>query len=240
MRKYGWHREAPSNAYLLLPKAGDVVLPAQFSLRSKCAPVYDQGDLGSCTANSIAGVLEMKHGVGVTPSRLMIYWNERWLDGHRNVYADTGSTITQSVNAIVHWGWAPETEWPYNIRLFMQRPPISCYTNARPHKITQYAAVQQDANSIKQEVLAGDPVLFGFDVFQQFEDVGSDGVIAMPSGQSIGGHAIHIVGWDDAKQMFEVRNSWGASWGDAGYGWMPYAYMLSENASDFRVVRVAP
>jgi C1A family cysteine protease len=56
----------------------------------------------------------------------------------------------------------------------------------------------------------------------------------------VGGHAVLAMGYDDAKRVFLVRNSWGPAWGDGGYFYMPYAYLLDDNLSDdFWTVRLA-
>ena len=56
---------------------------------------------------------------------------------------------------------------------------------------------------------------------------------------AVGGHAVMAVGYDDAKQWFIVRNSWGGGWGIKGYFTLPYAYLTDENlASDFWTIRV--
>jgi hypothetical protein len=212
--------------------------PARFSLRSKFPAPYNQGPLGSCVYNAMAGLLEYKHGVGTTPSRLFGYWNARYLDG--TWQKDAGTSIRQGVKATVNWGWCPESEWPYDVARFAVQPSADCYSHARPHCITQYARISQGHAYIKGALLADDPVAFGFQVWEQYQKVGADGKVAMPAGKHLGGHANLIVGWDDAIECYEIRNSYGEGWGDHGYGWLPYDYVLNPQlASDFWTVLVS-
>jgi C1A family cysteine protease len=104
-------------------------------------------------------------------------------------------------------------------------PPESCDADAAQHKISSYRAIKAEA--IKQYLLAGTPCLIAIQVYQSFEN-SQGGIIPMPSppsDQLLGGHELCVVGYDDASSTFEVQNSWGASWGDAGFCHVPYSYI---------------
>lgn len=243
---YGWKRDLPDHRdhfyNLSLSEMAD--LPASVDLRSACPLVYDQGNLGSCTANAVAAAYEfdlMKQGLPTyTPSRLFIYYNERLLE--HTVNSDSGATIRESAKVVRSPGVCPETDWPYDIAQFTVRPPKSCYLAAKQHHSLSYQRVPQVLLQLKAVLASGYPIVFGFSVYESFEsaEVAATGVVPMPGlfEAMIGGHAVCLVGYDDSTQRFTVRNSWSASWGDQGYCYMPYSYLLSwQLASDFWVIK---
>lgn len=214
-------------------------LPETVSLRSQMPPVYDQGDLGSCTSNSAAAALRYayaKAGKQIDdPSRLMIYYDERVIEG--TVREDSGASIKDSAVTLLKQGACPEREWPYNVGRFTKKPTKACYKDAA--RIASYARVPQDQTQMMGVLADLDPILVGFSVYQSFERVGRDGLVPLPKhGEKLeGGHAVLVVGYrtqPDGSLLFEVRNSWSADWGDGGYCWMPGAYLLnSKLAWDF-------
>jgi C1A family cysteine protease len=219
-------------------------LPSSVDLRPLCPPVYDQGQLGSCTANAIAAALEfdaMKQGeVPVTPSRLMIYYDERDKEG--TVASDAGASIRDGIKSVNVQGACAETEWPYDISQYTVEPPANCYADALKHRSLSYERIPRNLTQMKACLAAGYPFVIGFSVYESFESstVAATGLMPMPAhGEaSIGGHAVLVVGYEDAGQVFIVRNSWSAEWADHGYFYMPYAYLLSSNlSSDFWTIR---
>lgn len=245
-KKYGWKRDLPDkrdhwfeNNYLLsVEKPLDTV-----DLRDKCPQVYNQGQLGSCTANALACAIqydETKQNLNnETPSRLFIYYNERDMEGTINV--DNGASLRDGVKCINKIGYCNETQWPYNIENFKEKPSQDCYDYARQHKALTYKRVQQDETHIKSVLQLGFPVLFGISVYESFESetVAKTGAVPLPEKEErmLGGHAIVLVGYDNEKKLFIFRNSWGEDWGDKGYGYLPFEYVCDSNlASDFWVV----
>lgn len=222
------------------------VLPTSVDLRAQCPAVYDQGQLGSCTANAIAGMhefLQMKQQQPspFTPSRLLIYYDERVMEG--TVSQDAGAMIRDGIKSVAKQGACSESEWPYDISRFAVKPPKKCYTDALQHQALSYQRVL-GLTQMKTSLAAGYPVVFGFLVYESFEsqEVADTGVMPMPvhGEQLLGGHAIMAVGYDDASQRLLIRNSWSADWGGpmAGYFTMPYAYAAnSKYCSDFWTVR---
>jgi C1A family cysteine protease len=221
-------------------------LPASFDLTQSgdMPAVVDQGQLGSCTANAIAGAIGFdvaKQGgpLDFAASRLFIYYNERSLEG--TVSTDSGATIADSVKAVNQWGCPPETDWPYDIDVFASKPPTEAYTDGKLIEAVKYNTVAQTTTAIKAALYAGFPVVIGFQVYESFEsdEVEKTGVVPMPATNEtlLGGHAGVIVGWDDATSRWKERNSWGTGWGQAGYCTFPYAYLTDSNlASDFWTV----
>lgn len=241
----GWKKQLPDfRDFKLVPMATLAPLPAVMDLRPSCPPVYDQGQLGSCTANAIAGAFEfetLRQGLpDFTPARLFIYYNERVIEG--DVSQDNGAQIRDGMKSIASQGICPETDWPYDVGRFAVKPLATCYTDALKNKAIQYFALAQDLNSLKACLASGFPFVFGISVFDSFEspDVASTGMVPMPAPTEscLGGHAILCVGYDDSKQAFIFRNSWGASWALGGYAYIPYAYLTNgDMASDFWTLR---
>ena len=245
IRKYGCIKDKPDDRDFKFRLAAPVDAPDLVDLRPNCPPVYNQHELGSCSANAIGGAIEfdqIKQGmVPWVPSRLFIYYNERAMEGTIN--EDAGAQIRDGIKCINTLGVCPETEWPYDMEKFAIKPLLECYTTAKEHPSVLYHSVNQDQHSIEQALASGFPVVFGFTVYEKFEseEVASTGILPMLDDEKqecMGGHAVLCVGYDRIKQLFLVRNSWGEEWGQAGYFWMPYEYMLNENlAHDFWVIQ---
>ena len=246
-RGYGWQRDLPDHRdhVYAAPLAALGPLPASVDLRPQCPPVYDQGQLGSCTANAIAGALQfdrLKQKLSdFVPSRLFIYYNERVLE--HSVALDSGAQIRDGIKSVAQQGDCPETEWPYVITKFKTKPSATCYADALKYKAVSYQRVTQTLGQLKGCLAAGYPFVFGFTVYESFESavVAKSGHASLPKSNEsvVGGHAVVGVGYDDAKSWFVVRNSWGAQWGLKGYFTLPYAYLSDTNlASDFWTIRI--
>jgi len=243
-QRYGWVRDIPDHRDLHFSSALRQP-PVSVDLRSQFPPVYDQGELGSCTANAVAGLMqfdeEKEHAISATmPSRLFIYYQERVLEG--TVGVDSGAQLRDGIKVAVKWGVCPETEWPYNIAEFAVQPPPQAYTDAAKEKALVYLRMSQRLSQMRGCLAAGFPYVFGLSVYESFESqaVANTGIVPLPApGETqVGGHAMCVAGYDDAQQWFIVRNSWGDQWGDGGYGYMPYAYLLDPDlAGDFWTVR---
>ena len=220
--------------------------PAKVDLRAKCPPVYDQGQLGSCTANAIGAAIQFdrrkqKLKSDFCPSRLFIYYNERAMEG--TIKSDSGAQIRDGIKSVAHEGACPEKDWPYEIQKFQERPSKVCYRNALKCRALTYQRVVQTLTQFKGCLASGYPFVFGFTVYESFEgeEVAKTGKVEMPkpSEKTVGGHAVMAVGYDDAAQRFIVRNSWGPKWGMKGYFTMPYSYVTENNlADDFWTIRI--
>jgi C1A family cysteine protease len=264
VQRYGWKPDLPDfrdRTYSAPPPpAGG--LPPLVDMRAQCPAVYDQGQLGSCTANAIGGDFEFNQIKEKAPhiwrpSRLFIYYNERVIEN--DVSQDAGAQIRDGIKSVNTQGACSEDLWTYSDDTasadpkFAQKPPPDCYAEGLTHLASTYASVPQVAVQIKGCLASGYPMVFGFTVYESFESqaVASSGLLSMPgtNEQVVGGHAVLAVGYNDTATvqnpdgttstgMVLVRNSWGASWGQAGYFWMPYDYITNPNlASDLWTIR---
>jgi C1A family cysteine protease len=248
VKRYGWIRDLPDQRDHLYaaPVTALTALPQSTDLRSQCPPVYDQGNLGSCTANGIAASLQferMKQQLqpAFNPSRLFIYYNERVIE--HTVNSDSGAMIRDGVKSVAKQGDCSEDSWPYVIAKFADEPTPNCYSEALKYKAVQYQRLVQNLNQMKGCLADGYPIVFGFTVYESFESaqVATTGTVPMPAPgeQVLGGHCVVAVGYDDAQQRFIVRNSWGEKWGMQGYCTMPYAYLIDTSlSSDFWTIRL--
>ena len=245
--RYGWIPDLPDHRDLRFaaPRSVLAKLPPKVDLSGQCPPVYDQGEIGSCTANAIGAALEFdqvkqKLGDVFLPSRLFIYYNERAIE--HTIGEDSGAMIRDGIKSAARQGACPEAMWPYDPAPFppnkhlTKKPPAPCYEEARKHVALQYQRVPRVLTQMKGCLAAGYPFVFGFTVYDSFEsaEVAKTGVVNMPKRNEsvLGGHAVAAVGYDDKQGRFRVRNSWGEKWGSKGYFTMPYAYLLDENLSD--------
>jgi C1A family cysteine protease len=238
---YGWSPDVPDGRDLryVARKETLAALPPSADLRSACPPVYNQGDLGSCTANAIAGAVEFdlikeaKKRVFI-PSRLFLYYNERAKEG--TVSTDSGAQIRDGIKSVAHQGDCPESLWPYVVKKFSVKPPQVCYADAKMYRAVKYQRVDRDLDQFRACLASGYPFVFGFTVYTSFEgaEVARTGHLKLPqpSEKVMGAHAVLAVGYQDSSKWFLVRNSWGADWGLKGYFTIPYDYLLNSNLSD--------
>jgi C1A family cysteine protease len=236
---YGWLPDLPDHRDLLYGAVRPVppTLPPHVDLRSTCSPIENQGNLGSCTANALAGALEFleqKDEVLFTNvSRLFIYYDERVIE--HTVKSDSGAMLRDGIKTLAKQGVCSEKKWPYVVSKFAAKPSVACYKEALQHQITSYHRIVT-LDEMRTCLAEGFPFVFGFTVYESFESqqVAQSGVLQMPQTgeRTLGGHAVLGVGYDDAAKRFIVRNSWGSGWGQKGYFTMPYDYLNNRNLSD--------
>jgi C1A family cysteine protease len=232
-------------------------LPSTVDLRAWCSPIENQLNLGSCTAHAGMGVVEYferrAYGRHIDGSRLFLYKTTRNL---MRVTGDTGAWLRNVMGALVLCGVPGEKYWPYVVPDFDKEPPSFVYSVADNYEALKYFCHDpQMANvppatvlsSVKQYLAAGIPSMFGFWGFPSFNNTDVKGGIPFPcpGERAQWGHAIVAVGYDDGKRVKNtkcntettgallIRNSWGTGWGDYGYGWLPYDYVLNKLALDF-------
>jgi len=237
----GWIPDLPDHRDLIYSPSLTVMkkIASSADMRPQCPAVYDQGQLGSCTANALAGAFEFdilkEKKKDFMPSRLFIYYNERVIE--HTVSSDSGAQIRDGIKTMNKQGVCPETEWPYNVNQFATKPSAKCYSDAKKNEIKSYQRLDNtNLTLLKSCISQGFPFVFGFTVYESFMShaVAKTGNMPMPKASEsvVGGHAVMAVGYNDAKNVAIVRNSWGTGWGDKGYFYMPYAYITSNNLCD--------
>ncbi|HEY9205782.1 MAG TPA: C1 family peptidase [Candidatus Methanoperedens sp.] len=240
-----------------LEKADATTLATSVDLRPWCSPVENQGQIGSCTANAGAGVVEYfenrAFGRYLDVSRLFLYKATR---DFARLTGDSGAFLRSTMGALVLFGVPPEEYWPYTDKItdFDAEPTAFCYSFAANYKSIKYfrhdppgLTKQEVIESIKKSLAAGIPSMFGFTVYSSISQAEKTGKIPFPSSKEkiLGGHAVVAVGYDDGVVIKNatsgqktsgallIRNSWGETWGDKGYCWLPYEYVLRGVAADF-------
>ena len=238
-RGYGWVPDLPDQRDYLYSAVQRVppALPSHVDLRPFCSKIEDQGNLGSCSANALAGALEfleIKDKVHYADlSRLFIYYNERVIE--HSVKSDSGAMLSDGIKTLAKQGACIEKKWPYVVSRFAAKPNAACYKEASDHQITSYHRILA-LDEMRTCLAEGFPFVFGFTVYESFEtpQVARSGIAGMPQPgeRVVGGHAVVAVGYDDLQKRLIVRNSWGPQWGMKGYFTMPYAYVADRNLSD--------
>ena len=242
VRNYGWVPDIPDGRDYLYSAIRPIIrLPDKVDLRQNCSGIEQQGNLGSCTAQAIAGNLEFldkkADGSYTDVSRLFIYYNERALMG--TIDYDSGASLRDGIKTLKNDGACHEETWPYVVSKFDVKPPKRCYKEGKLHLISSYHRLYNTPEMLTC-LAEGYPFVFGFAVYDGFESdkVKRTGIVNMPGRREvqIGGHAVLAVGYDRAAKRFLVRNSWGIDWGMEGYFTMPFKY-LEALAEDFWTIR---
>ncbi|MBD2623631.1 cysteine protease [Microcystis flos-aquae FACHB-1344] len=231
-------------------------LPASVDLRPWCSPIEDQKTIGSCTAHAGVGLVEYferrAFGKHLDASRLFLYKVTRNL---LHWTGDTGAFLRSTMYALTLFGVPPEEYYPYNTPDFDKEPPAFCYAFAQSFQAISYYRLDPPGTTrsnlltqIKTYLANGLPSMFGFTVYSSISQANTTGKIPYPTrGEKVlGGHAIDAVGYDDNLKIKNtnpggiettgallIRNSWGTGWGSAGYGWLPYKYVLDGLATDW-------
>lgn len=234
----------------------ELALPRTNDLSGQMPPIYDQGQLGSCTANATGGIMQHRQmaegqaeGSNV-PSRLFIYYEERKHGGYP-LDQDTGAEVRDGLWVLANVGAPPESDEPYDIGQFAEQPSQQAYNDAKKYEAVKYQKIIIGPGAPMRNALAthGCPIAFGFPVPEQFEDPSWDVAntpLPLPDANTnfIGGHAVIVVGYDWTLShfqvpVFKIRNSWGENWGDRGHFYMDYRWFTPQLqlASDLWIVQ---
>lgn len=249
----GWKKDRPDSRDHEFASLGvaSPVLPTSHDLTSSIyVPIFDQGPVGSCTSNMAsyldvyARVKEHLYDTYVKAggaSRLGIYYYTRLGEGTPNV--DAGASIRDAIKTMNSYGACSEANWPYNLNNIFVQPSAWSTANMSHHKALRYYAVGQDAAQIMGTIASGFPIGYGTVVFPSFEATDASGIVADPDPSReapIGGHALSAVGYRSINNRLyaKVRNSWGDGWGDKGYCYISFDYLLNAQLCfDFWVVK---
>lgn len=248
-RKFGWRPDLPDQRdyrFALAPGA-QRALPVAAAIPARIMPpIWDQGDLGSCTA-FMAGFLheQLRRKQGLTPqapSPLFTYWTTRYLEGGTaQTRWDSGATIRGAVRSLVKYGQPPEELWPYEPRQFTRKPVARAFAVGGQRQVLTYQRVTS-LDGIRAAIVDECPVGFGYMVYESHmtDAVARNGRVPMPglNEAPLGGHACAFVAYDDSKRLLKFRNQWGTSWGNKGYGELPYEYVTNPDlCMDWWIIR---
>lgn len=240
--KYHWNRDKLDTRDFLY-KPFSAKLSKIIDLRQNCSPIENQGMLGSCTGQAIAGAIELLNKRNNKPtdvSRLFIYYYERLLIGTVNY--DSGAYIRDGIKSVFRWGSPLEKFWPYIISRFTQQPNKVAIDDGALRKVTRYERII-NLQGCLDALTNGFPIIIGFQVYSSFESivVSRTGMMPYPNKRRerlLGGHAVLLVGYDMQRQVFIARNSWGSGWGDRGYFYMPFEVIDDKTMSgDFWIIK---
>lgn len=220
----------------------------KIDLRKYCSPIVNQESLSSCTANAASGIIEYFQNRNFhtynSVSRLFIYKTTRNLMLKNG---DSGAYIRSTMGSLALFGAPPEKYWKYDINKFEDEPPPFCYSFAQNYQALKYFRLDEQGKSeseilsnIKETLSSGIPAMFGFTVYGSIRNA-EVGKIPFPEKNEgvLGGHAVVAIGYDNNMKIgtrtgaFIIRNSWGKEWGDNGYGYLPYDYVLNGLALDW-------
>ncbi len=214
---------------LLDPKSGatmTAVLPA-VDLTSRLPGVLDQGQMGSCAAfaNTIVGSLARTRADGTARTVSAAFLYERQLALSQSSCKD-GTFLHTGLETLMREGAPLEAEAPYSDAVCTTGTAAGAEgARSRIGGFNKLEPFRRD--DIREALSSGVPVPFGCTIAPNFMNFSGaenyksdDGQAGGPHG---GGHAMVIVGYDDARGAYRVQNSWGSGWGDQGYVWWDYA-----------------
>ncbi|CAN5258813.1 hypothetical protein BH10PSE4_BH10PSE4_03370 [soil metagenome] len=233
-----------------------VAPPAAISLRAQCGPVEDQGSLNACTAHAAVALMNLVEATlnkrAFVGSRMFLYKVSRSL---LHMTGDSGAYLRTAAGALALFGLPPEAYWAYDPSLLDVEPTGFCYQLGQQYRASSYFRIDSTGISpqavitrIKGLLQQGLPAMIGYTVYfgAEFQAHASGGIpLPLATDLKVGGHALMICGYDDAKVItnsstggatstgaFEIQNSRGVGWGEQGFGWLPYDYVLNGLATD--------
>src|SRR6266568_6038145 len=238
IQRYGWIPDFPdrTNDRVFVPKALRLD-PAGNLPVNLLPPVFNQNRLGSCTGastgrGSIMYLIAKENQPRNPMSALFAYYNARLLEGTEK--SDSGAQIRDVLKGIIRYGLCSESLYPYVETAFSIRPSQRAYHDGAFTLMDKYERISEvglaRVQHAKSAILQGWPVNFGFTVYENFENLetAQTGHMKMPKGAVVGGHAVWAWAYDDSKEAFRIRNSWGSEWGIGGDFWMPYEYFQDD------------
>ncbi len=211
-------------------------LPSKVDLREHLTEVEMQVG-NSCVANAFAGAYEYlakrNNGDSADISRLYIYYNARYLEDAQN--QDCGSIMYKAIEGLKEYGACSEELWPNDETMILDEPDQSAYDHGSNFKIVDAEYIETKLDLWKQTLAEGYPISFCLNTFESFDSACKNkGRVPMPKPsdnvrETHGWHAMLCVGYSDPDKVFIVRNSWGKDWGDKGYCYIPYDYMMNKD-----------
>lgn len=216
-------------------------------------PVSDQGEVGSCYANAWCDAMELLQPATnvVQLSRLFAYFNSRLLHGgEREDEGTYGATMASACQRI---GVCQEASWPYdgaapssNHRLFV-RPELSNYEEAYDHRTDSSYQIKgvslaSRVRAVKDHLDQGFPVVAALSIGKNW-DAPNQADVLLPVSNIEGGHAVVLDGYverSNGQTWFDVRNSWGTSWGRSGHVYVDASFLDVTYCDRLDVIVLSP
>ena len=233
-------------------------LPASVDLRRHVPPPGNQGKLGSCVGwavsyargyySSAAEGLPVTRGENV-PSPSYIY--NLALSQQGIADCKNGMRLIEAFR-ILENGSPSMAEMPY-VDSSCGAPTAEVRQLANKFQIREWRYINpSDLDTIKGELVKGHPVVFGMMLVKDFLRHRGETTYRASSDEVLDskkGHAVTIVGYDEARQAVRIVNSWGTKWGEGGFAWIDYdtfrrrareAYVMRPRGRDPQVAVLPP
>ncbi|GAB2886413.1 hypothetical protein GCM10027046_13450 [Uliginosibacterium flavum] len=213
--------------------AGD--LPAAVDLTAKFPSPGSQGAQSSCVAWAVG------YAVKSYQEALDHKWDVRthtfspaYIYNQINRGFDQGSTFSDALNLLVSQGDALNEDMPYRANDWTTQPSQAAITSASHHLAKSWARILP--GDVKAALASGTPVLIGVRVYPDLRQLNTKNrIYDNYSGTDEGGHALVIIGYDDAQNAYKFLNSWGDTWGISGYGYISYD-LVNDHVAELYVV----
>lgn len=210
--------DARDKVFLAPPR----ILPRHIDNREECTPVRNQGEEGSCTGHALVAVAELLYWrkLGSPPDL-----SERWAYEKAKLHDEwdgtdyEGSSIRGAVKAWTKEGICPEEYWPYQANK-PGKPKTDAEKKAQEYSIAKYERCL-GIDNIKHAIHYRGCVIAAVDIHEGWFSA-QELIPYKPNYSPQGGHAIAFVGYDDQKEIFWLKNSWGREWGREGFAGLTY------------------
>lgn len=220
-------------------------VPAAYNFRDFVSLFADQRG-GSCVGQAFSDAIRTRsniEGHSIDPSALSIYTLARQLETPgKKTYADNGSDPYWAVVGLKSFGIVANSRWPDETSSLVA-PVYADVLEAADHAIVTGVFSIEDTGTdreirIKQAVSEDHPVAFPMPVDQSYMNYSGLSTWPGVTGEVIGGHMQYIAGYRDDSVL--VKNSWGKNWGDGGFSWVSWDWILSENVPELFIITSSP
>jgi C1A family cysteine protease len=204
-------------------------------LRPSCLSVRDQGSLNSCTAVGVTGLVHFltrkDNQTARIPSPLFTYYATRLLNF--DTENDNGASIRDAIKSTIRYGTVKEEDWPYVEERVAENPPAKVWAGAEKQRAVEYLSISSSKQEFVSCLSEGHPFMFGIGLHASFWKTDETGYIKFPDAKEttpISEHGMLAVGYflERDQGYIIAQNSWGDTWGDQGFCYIPMEYMLRD------------